>query len=831
MPAPGDLNWDDELNQNQIIDDVIGAARDQNNRAIWGLAVTDGGVLQVDYAAGRVEVGGTVFEIAAGNKTATDDASSRSVNWLYVDSSGVVQINQTEPTGVYVPLAIIDVSSNDIDRIGELGQELSSLLADETLAEINKIIDTTASIVDVFLYDTSLDSDGGAWRERTEHTSWYNETLDTATRGSTRKFPAIALIVAEDDVVTIYDATDVQLPMWMVFNQDTITFIERTASTPSSVEMVNGDLVVGLHAGTYGIVLISFLKDAGYKYSDTNYYIHVGKGIVDRNVVSNTLISLSTTTVLVEATVNGVDMTILPNAPIDQATGLPIPTIAVATDGGASIVKDDGNIWDSTTTNAINRVALNNADLIYGNSANNNMRVLAIDDITGDGFGGRAYYDTSIPAILVGNTDALSIANNTINRGSANGLTLLHEDQATQANGMVNYITKDYQSGWMQNDIRRAFLANSKTADRSVKGATLVENGTVTESAVATGAELKAYSGWSASNFLEEAYSADLDFSTGDFYIMGWVKNIGADEVILDRAETSAGRSRVFLGTDASGYLRLYTEDSAGSATSYVATNLPQLSTISNWLFVVGIRLSSGTAILYITDISESIAGTVRDVDPSATSPILRIGVNWNNLKPISSGSTALFRMGAGTPTAEQIKHIYETEKHLFQENAACTLSGTSDAVAALAHDGLLYVGTGDGVSVFSGLQRVDYIDTAGIPTSDVVNSLSASGGAYMIGNAAEAVGYIPAANLREEITRQETAGEVLEIHWGVGDTSETDFVMPAGYKPKFVYEAGLIVKEGSGEDYTVTFDGFLYTVVFGAAPAAVNLGFMIVRV
>ena len=41
-------------------------------------------------------------------------------------------------------------------------------------------------------------------------------------------------------------------------------------------------------------------------------------------------------------------MTVLPNAPIDDATGLPVPTIAVATDGGVSVIKDDGNVVDIT---------------------------------------------------------------------------------------------------------------------------------------------------------------------------------------------------------------------------------------------------------------------------------------------------------------------------------------------------------------------------------------------------------------------------------------------------------------------------------------------------
>ena len=53
--------------------------------------------------------------------------------------------------------------------------------------------------------------------ERTSHTSWYNETLGTATRGTRREFPAVAVIVDwYNSQVTIYDGDDPDLPMWMV---------------------------------------------------------------------------------------------------------------------------------------------------------------------------------------------------------------------------------------------------------------------------------------------------------------------------------------------------------------------------------------------------------------------------------------------------------------------------------------------------------------------------------------------------------------------------------------------------------------------------------------
>ena len=47
--------------------------------------------------------------------------------------------------------------------------------------------------IDIFVYDTRKDSDGGAWRHRTQHTSWYNEPLGTLWRGSRREFPEVAI--------------------------------------------------------------------------------------------------------------------------------------------------------------------------------------------------------------------------------------------------------------------------------------------------------------------------------------------------------------------------------------------------------------------------------------------------------------------------------------------------------------------------------------------------------------------------------------------------------------------------------------------------------------
>ena len=77
--------------------------------------------------------------------------------------------------------------------------KIKKLHVDE-ISQINSEIANTAT--HVFLYDTSKDSDGGAWRYRTQHTSWYNETLGTTYRGTTKEFPAVAVIVSRTGILT-----------------------------------------------------------------------------------------------------------------------------------------------------------------------------------------------------------------------------------------------------------------------------------------------------------------------------------------------------------------------------------------------------------------------------------------------------------------------------------------------------------------------------------------------------------------------------------------------------------------------------------------------------
>ena len=112
-----------------------------------------------------------------------------------------------------------------------------------SLSAIDAVIPNTA--VDVFVYDTSKDSDGGAWRKRTQHTSWYNERLNTTTRGSRKEFPVVAVIVvtaASTRKLYIYDGDDPNLPMWMIIDT---TDGQWPQAEFSSLYALNGIIALG----------------------------------------------------------------------------------------------------------------------------------------------------------------------------------------------------------------------------------------------------------------------------------------------------------------------------------------------------------------------------------------------------------------------------------------------------------------------------------------------------------------------------------------------------------------------------------------------------------
>ena len=785
---------------------------------------------------------------AVNTKKATLDTAVSNAQTAVTDATSQVSLAAAEKVGAQTAR---DTAETFKDQAYTYSQSAASAVAYQDLTAIAETKVETA--VDVFVYDTSKDSDGGAWRQRTQGTSWYNETLNTATRGSRKEFPAVAVIVAEAAKVTIYDGDDPSMPMWMVFSG--ADMLQSNATYPANaITALNGSIVKG--SDIYGVAIVDFIADKGDKYwnaTSRRVSIHPISG---RNLAGYTE---STAVTLVNSYANDVAMTVLPNAPIDPATGLPIPTIAVATNGGVSVIKDDGTVVDSGYPSYVGNVAFSKQGVLgfYPQSA---KVYLVASDYDADGFDFTENYDESgtlnifrsgsgtgpIESAFNGETELMlgfDAAGNEdeglyrIARDSDTHLVLTPD--STKFKHMHSHITSKYNTGWMNGDIKLATLSDTddtdlvgselvtngtfdtdvsgwtaldsaalsvnsgnlrvtnvgsnfgkasqvvptvagKTyvvtidyvggtsgstnlrvgstlaainlvpnvqingtvrtwsfsftavsttsylavvndgvdgnysdvdnvslrlaaADRSVNNNGLQVFGTVTRTPVATGADLVAYSGFSTANYLEQPYNSDLDFGTGDFCVMGWVKvPSGAYSTLVDRTDGNRANPYFRIGTSTLGSFNLY----LNSTTPVVSAILPYLTT-THFAFV----RSNGVAYLYIDGVQKSSSASTQDITNTSANLIVGYDSVANDSAWDLGGSLALLRISATAPTAEQIAKIYRDEKVLFQENAQATLYGTSDAVTALAYDTdteLLHVGSSAGRSVFQGLQRVD---------------------------------------------------------------------------------------------------------------------------
>ena len=639
----------------------------------------------------------------------------------------------------------------------------------KNLSQINSEIANTAA--DIFVYDTSKDSDGGAWRHRTQHTSWYNETLGTSTRGTRREFPSVAVIVvtaATTRKLYIYDGDDPDLPMWMVIDT---TDGQWTQVEDSSLSALNGIIALGSNSGSQPLFETRNRLDLYYFVSDKiessgggtggSYYGTVD-GLVNRRTHATNRGTVTGASVypLLNMNVNCVAMTVLPNAPIDDATGLPVPTIAVGNNSGVSIIPDDGPVTSLTGFNPIGSVELapgvviasvntGGFDFIYKTNIPKGANAAFNADI---GAGTNNYYMNSnssttplLRDINVTGT-AYDSKNDVLYRRGNNGFDIIKAGEALSNSSNMSaiaYISHQFNTGYQIGDIRAALASDTDDTDktngqsdldRSIKANNVAVFGTITKNPVATGADLVAYSGFNASNNFVQPYTADLNLGTGDFSVIAWIKkaSLTTNHYIMDRNDGSSETDRWSFIVNSSGFISSYN----GSSGANARTNSGIFVGSSNWRMIM-VRRSGGELTFGLDGEIYSSTHTAGDWGTTNISgsgdeelTIGQYGGGSNGSKTFnvdySMDGIANLRISATAPTPEQFKMMYEDEKVLYRENAKATIYGSSGGVDGLAYDeetGLLHAGTSAGRSEFQGLRRINNTTTA------VTTAISASKG------------------------------------------------------------------------------------------------------
>jgi hypothetical protein len=433
---------------------------------------------------------------------------------VHLDSSNILRIKGNDAEGSSNVISMIGGGNVGIgttsptQKLDVAGTALVENAKLKAIAESN-----TDTAVDVFVYDTRKDSDGGAWRKRTQNTSWYNETLNTSTRGARKEFPSVAILVLEARKLRIYDGDDPDMPFWMQFDvggsNAFMTMLNRDANDLASVEALNGVMGVGAlnqnnHSG--GLRKFNFIADYCYIHDDNSTYtgFHRGGGIANRNSQVGNVPNTSGR--IVARNVNDVAMTVLPNAPIDADTGLPVPTIAVGTDGGVSVIKDDGSVYDISGYNwaAVSyQLAFDANGILYFSQRNYATIGCDVKGLTQDYTSmtdGRPFYNSldTYPFFQAHGEDGNGWGSGLVDMatGSGRDFDLAHYSYYTAPYGRVvrhqtnhdlwnayrgdsdlmNYTSDSYNTGWMHGDIKLATL--SDTDDTNVTGSELITNGT-----------------------------------------------------------------------------------------------------------------------------------------------------------------------------------------------------------------------------------------------------------------------------------------------------------------------------------------------------------------
>jgi hypothetical protein len=252
---------------------------------------------------------------------------------------------------------------------------------------------------------------------------------------------------------------------------------------------------------------------------------------------------------LVNTYCNDCAITVLPNAPIDPATNLPIPTIAVATDGGVSVIKDDGSVVDITYTTiykVIQYIAFTKENhIIFSNDGYNALQrwvkvyeIPSADQTTASGSNrsGALYsyvgYDTAgsygpNPEHMF--PDGMKVHDITSNAIATDDVGVI---RITDDGKSLAYITSDYNTGYQVGDIKLAAL--SDTDDTDVVGTPIYSETFGTDTAGWSG-DSGGLVTWNSGGYLVvdrgtgdyvyAAYKTGLGWTTGKQYVLSFRVN------------------------------------------------------------------------------------------------------------------------------------------------------------------------------------------------------------------------------------------------------------------------------------------------------------------
>ena len=655
-------------------------------------------------------------------------------------------------------------------------------------ADINDISAIKGSIrktaVSVFVYNTSDDSDGGAWRHRCTNTSWYNMELGTRHRGHRREFPSVAVIVLESGGATpgthvdfvVYDGDDPSFPMWM-----TSRFcISTSGNNAGSIVAKNGWIVHGRNNN--GIGIYDFINDTVtvHNHVHRHRYHKISKAITGFNVDAEKSWESATGYALQGEYILDLDIGVPAGSKIDPISKMPIPSIFIGCSGngggsdGWTLIRSDGSTANQGTGSGTNsngrhganaRFILNDMAIFAGkNTYSSSDRHSNVYEIVTRHHGfpkthHNAYIDLVDNGSDGGRANQLNFYGN-FNAGDiAGGSCAIDENEfattlSTNANSLVKYwirkdnirasmisvMTTDWFTGWMPGEIRNVYCADTIAGtisgtdggvDRGQFGEHFNVTGTITKEKVANNSDLVCFSGWSSGNNLRGDVHSGT--GTGDFCLQAWVRSQDSQPSGNYFHMWSQGSTGTGGQSSGSGWvLKCYAQSDglrwypySGDSGNQGIDSAICVQKYGTWAHVA-VGRDGGVWKLYINGVLRDTGNSDSD-NKSDTYVTMGLGLSQTGEHLSPAPKVALVRYTTGKmPNAEMFEKIYRDELPLFEEDAKCTIYGSSNLVKGMDYDkttGLLHVGTNSGRSDFRGFNRINNTTTA------VASHISAAAG------------------------------------------------------------------------------------------------------
>lgn len=545
-------------------------------------------------------------------------------------------------------------------------------LTDGQLAALNEVL-STGSVTGVKIYMPSV-----------------HDTIDSSwTKENNLDFPDMVAIVLVSNLLTIYDAT----------TEDFTLIKSITVVNGIQVEAINGKIFVA--SSTLGVK----------QYDITNNY---------------NVFSYSTAYQLLSDTVR--------NISLFQGIDYLHMVVADAVGVNQCIVGSSLSGQMTGYTSGCEEVEFITKDLFAATNNTKRLITLEYDYSTDDTLLTDAtivkYDETSTPPVLNDAgwvSEITRIADDHIVFAITNPAALCHLwfDEDDQAKGMVAHVTHEYFSGVMHGDPIAALLANSKTLDRSIASNGLTEVGTVTESAIVSGSDIMAYSGFSAANYFEQAYNTDFNLgSSTDFSLRFLVYRTldSTNQVIFSRADTD-GRPKMSLFVNVNNTFQFDMTDNGGSY-HYVGS---APSAINTWEVIEVKRIDDNFYMSLNGQQFSYIINTTVDLSSADASAKIRIGRDTDDAVSEYpwSGSIALFNASKG-----ELSEVDSGQAALFEraiilnENKKVLLQDTVSDIDFIDYDevgNILSIITTNAITKYSNL-IVDSSYTEEAVCIDVLN-------------------------------------------------------------------------------------------------------------